>query len=209
VPRSGRATRSVARCRRCSRNPSPYAPRAPRPCNALRENGCSVLCTREPGSGDLGAMIREALLSGAAISRETELFLFLADRAEHVARTVRPALARGDIVLCDRFGDSTVAYQGYARGLPIEKLRDLNSLATGGLVPDLTLLFDIEPELGLARLQTKDRIDAESPEFHVLVRQGFLAEMKNDPSRWVRIDAGQAPESVAKEALLSISQRMV
>lgn len=168
----------------------------------------TVLVTREPGSGSVGAEIRRILLHGDELADRCELFLFLADRAQHIEAIVKPALARGEIVLCDRHADSTVVYQGYGRGLELDRLRELNRFATGGLKPDLTLLFDIEPEFGLARVENKDRLDSESLDFHRRVREGFLAEMELDPERWVRVDAARSREEVAKDAEKAILDRM-
>ncbi len=170
----------------------------------LRLEGREVLTTREPGAGEVGRAVREILLHGGTLEPLTELFLFLADRAEHVAKTIRPALDRGEIVLCDRHADSTVVYQGYGRGLDIERLRDLNSLATLGLSPDLTLLLDLDPAVGLARAKGADRLDKEPLEFHQRVRDGFLKEAAHEPDRWRVIDAGQPVETVAEQCLLAI-----
>jgi dTMP kinase len=171
---------------------------------ALREGGREVVTTREPGAGEFGSAVRDLLLHGGDIEPLTELFLFLADRAEHVAKTVRPALARGAVVLCDRHADSTVVYQGYGRGLDLDQLRSLNSLATGGLVPDLTLLLDVPPEVGLARVSKGDRLDKEPLDFHKRVREGFLTEAEREPGRWRIIDASQPSESVAQDCLSAV-----
>jgi dTMP kinase len=165
----------------------------------LRELGRDVLTTREPGSGEVGRAVREVLLHGGDLEPLTELFLFLADRAEHVAKTIMPALAKGTVVLCDRHADSTVVYQGYGRGLDVEKLRELNAMATQGLRPDVTLLLDIDPALGLQRTQDKDRLDSEPIEFHHRVRQGFLSEAKREPDRWRVVDASRSPEEVVSD----------
>jgi len=162
----------------------------------LREAGSEVLTTREPGAGAFGKSIREILLHGDDIDPKAELLLFLADRANHVATIIRPALDRGQIVLCDRYADSTLVYQAFARGLDETFARTGNLFATGGLMPDLTLLFDLKPELGLARLGAKDRLDAQPIEFHRRVRQGFLNEAASDKKRWRIIDASGAPEGV-------------
>ena len=165
----------------------------------LREAGMDVLTTREPGAGDVGQAVRQILLHGGSIEPLTELFLFLADRSEHVAKTVRPALARGQVVLCDRHADSTVVYQGYARGLDLARLRSLNELATGGLKPDLTLLLDLDVRTGVARTQDKDRLDNEPIEFHERVRAGFLAEADREPGRWRAVDASRPLDEVVEE----------
>lgn len=170
--------------------------------------GCSCLITREPGAGDVGRRVREILLEGEAIDARCELFLFLADRAQHVASVIRPSLERGEVVLCDRHADSTIVYQGYGRGLDLDWLRELNSYATDGLKPDLTLLLDIEPELGLARVADKDRLDNESIEFHRRVRQGFLYEAQREPDRWTILNAANRPDVVADAAAQAIFARM-
>ena len=165
----------------------------------LRGSGLDVLTTREPGAGEVGQAVRQILLHGESIEPLTELFLFLADRSEHVAKTVRPALARGQVVLCDRHADSTVVYQGYARGLDLARLRSLNELATGGLKPDLTLLLDLDVKTGIARTQDKDRLDNEPIEFHERVRAGFLAEADLEPGRWKVVDASRPLDEVVEE----------
>lgn len=162
----------------------------------LESLGKSVVVTREPGGGEFGASIRKLLLEGDDISTPAELFLFLADRAENIDKIVKPAMQNGVIVLCDRHADSTVVYQGYARGFNLEQLRTLNSLATNNLKPDLTFLLDLNPKIGLKRQTKQDRLDRESLEFHQKVRNGFLAESKIDPVRWCIVDAEKNPEEV-------------
>lgn len=142
--------------------------------------------------------MRNLLLEGGEMDAKAELFLFLADRAEHIAHLVSPALNAGRIVLCDRHADSTLVYQGYGRGLDVELLRDLNRFATGGLTPNLTLLLDVEPAVGLARQTKGDRLDRESMEFHVRVREGFLTEARREPERWRVVDASADPDEVAE-----------
>lgn len=171
----------------------------------LEASGVEVVVTREPGAGTFGAGVRRLLLEGEAMTPWAEVFLFLADRANHVATLVRPALERGAWVVCDRHADSTVVYQGYARGLDIGELRRLNRLATGGLVPDKTLLLDLPVEIGLARVQDANRLDAESIDFHQRVRDGFLTEATLEPSRWVVIDADQTADAVAEAAWSSLA----
>jgi dTMP kinase len=162
----------------------------------LRGEGRPVVSTREPGSGTVGLQIREALLHSGPIDPRCELFLFLADRANHMTTVVRPALERNEIVLCDRYADSTVVYQAHARGLDPVGVRELNAYATDGLIPNLTILFDLEPELGLKRLTSKDRLDAEPIVFHRRVREGFLVEARRDPNRWRIVDASRTVEQV-------------
>jgi len=162
----------------------------------LRQIGKTVVTTREPGAGDFGKQIRQILLHGEDIDPKAELLLFLADRSNHVATIIRPALDEGKIVLCDRYADSTLVYQAYARGLDDAFARAGNAFATGNLNPDLTLLFDLEPSIGLARLTNKDRLDAQPIEFHRKVREGFLKEASDQPARWRIIDASAGPNEV-------------
>lgn len=173
----------------------------------LQSRGIEVVCTREPGGGTLGPRVRELLLHGGDLDPRAEIFLFLADRSQHGVEVIRPALAAGKVVLCDRYADSTVVYQGHARGFDVEQLRAWNALATGGLVPDLTLLFDLEPEAGLARIAHKDRLDAEPLAFHQRVRAGFLREAASEPERWVILSADQTPEVVAQHTIEAVELR--
>ena len=167
---------------------------------ALRASGKVVLVTREPGGGEFGPQIREILLDSEHVIPRAELFLLLADRSSHVERIIRPALDRKEIVLCDRYADSTIAYQGYGRGLSLEFLRELNTFATGGLIPDRTYLLDLPPAVGLSRAVKGDRMDREPLEFHEKVRAGFLAEAALHP-RWRVVDATQDPNAVLAEVL--------
>lgn len=180
----------------------------------LEADGHRVLVTKEPGSPYLKHKIRQVLLDGGAMTPWAEVFLFLADRTEHVSTVIRPALAEGTIVLCDRYGDSTTVYQGAGRGLDRTKLRELNALATDGLRPELTLLFVIDPELAAARLgqpgraKELNRMDKEGLDFQRNIAQGFEEEAKLDPERWVKIDASLAPDQVAEKVLDAIASRM-
>jgi dTMP kinase len=157
-------------------------------------------------------MIRRALLEAGdeKISPETELFLYLADRAQHVREVVRPALAAGKIVLCDRFTDSTLAYQGYGRGVDIRMLDRLNRMASGGVMPDLTFLLDCSPEVGLSRTAARmemqkpggrreDRFERKEREFHERVRSGFQELARNDANRVRLLDAARAIEDLHTE----------
>lgn len=175
----------------------------------LRSEGHDVLVTREPGGSNIGPKIREILLGGDTVSPLAELLLFLADRTQHVEQVIRPHLAKGGVVLCDRFRDSTVAYQGYARGFDVALLEQLNDVATLSLKPDLTLLFDLDPEVGLARQTDKDRLDLEPLEFHQKVREGFLEIMKKEPERVIRVDASLEPQQVQANCLEIIRSRFV
>ena len=182
----------------------------------LERRGYDVLRTREPGGCGLGRALRPILLDAStrSLNMRAELYLFLADRAQHVAEVIRPALEAGQIVLCDRYTDSTLAYQGYGRGLDPEKLRRINEMATGGLVPDLTLLMDLPVGLGLERaglrnqrqgtVLSEGRFDAESMDFHERVRQGYLALAAEEPCRIACIDTEQRPEDVLLQGLSAV-----
>jgi dTMP kinase len=175
----------------------------------LRARGCEVVCVREPGGTPIGEAIRGLLQhdeAGEPPVAECEVFLFLASRA-HLARTViRPAMERGACVLCDRYADSTLAYQGYGRGFPVETLRALNAFAIGDCVPDLTLLLDLEIGQGFARLAARhgadaaagpDRMEREAAAFHHRVREGFLELARAEPQRWRVISAAGREDDVA------------
>jgi dTMP kinase len=163
----------------------------------LRRQGLSVLLTAEPHT----TFIRQLLMTTDDRTAWTETFLFLSDRAEHVAKVIRPALQRGEIVLCDRFIDSTIAYQGFGLGLPVEQLMQLNDTATGGLVPNLTILLDIDPETGLRRSQRKTIFERRSLEFHERVRYGYLWLASREPHRIKVVDASQPLESIVEQTL--------
>ena len=175
----------------------------------LRQAGYPCLCTREPGGTALGRALREILLHGDPLTPLAELFLYAADRAEHVQKCILPALAAGQVVVCDRFTDSTLAYQGYGRGLDLEKIRQLNHLATGGLQPHLTLWLDLPPEVGLARSGLADRLEQERLEFHRRVHQGFQTLAAAEPQRIVRIDAEGSPLEVAARIWSVVKPRLL
>ena len=174
----------------------------------LRQEGYACLCTREPGDTALGRRLRDLLLYGDPLARVTELLLYAADRAEHVSKVIVPALAAGQVVVCDRFTDSTLAYQGYGRGLDLEKIRLLNHLATGGLQTHLTLWLDLPPEVGLARSGLADRIEREHLEFYRRVYQGFQVLAASEPQRIVRIDAEGSLEEVANRIWSEVECRL-
>lgn len=177
--------------------------------DALRTEGREVIVTAEPGGDPVAQEIRTILLhSKDEIVPEAELLLYLASRAQHVKHTLLPALERGAIVISDRYADSSFAYQGYARGIDLDALRRLNEFATGGLVPDLTLLLDIPVEFGLERQQDKNRFEAESVEFHKKVRNGFHELVKHEPGRWVVVDAHGSVDDVLKRILKVVEERL-
>lgn len=156
--------------------------------SALEKEGATVCVTREPGGDSVSETVRHLLLTSDMTPR-AELLLFLASRAQNVEHVIRPHLLKGGIVLCDRFIDSSVAYQGMARGLGMEAVAHLNTFATNGLIPDLTFLLDLDPASGLARQSDHNRMENEGLEFHRIARQGFLAAAVNEPARIVVLDA--------------------
>lgn len=176
----------------------------------LKEEGYEVCLTQEPGGTELGRAI-EGLLEGTqAPAPLAELLLFAADRAQHVVEVIAPALAAGRVVVCDRFADSTLAYQGYGRGLDLDLVRRLNEAATGGLRPDLTLLLDLPPEVGLAREGEQLDVTGREPlAFHERVREGFLALAKAEPELFVVIDGALALEEVAERAWAAVEERLL
>jgi dTMP kinase len=164
----------------------------------LREQGRECVVTKEPGGTPISDRIRAILLDSAATGMDamTELLLYAASRRQHTVEVIRPALARGVIVLCDRYTDATLAYQGYGRRLDLDRLQALNQWATDGLRPDLTLLFDIDEESGLARAHARNaqmpvdegRFEAEDLRFHRRVREGYLAMAEAEPKRFAIVD---------------------
>ncbi len=162
----------------------------------LREQGYSNITTREPGGTEIGDQVRAILtnLDNTSMHPRTEILLFLAARAQLVEQCIRPALSQGSVVLCDRYGDSTLAYQGYGHGTDLDRLRQMLNFATGSLWPDLTLLLDIDPEQGLKRKRSGgewNRLDAYNLPFHQRVRQGYQELARQEPQRWVVVDASQ------------------
>jgi dTMP kinase len=169
----------------------------------LRMNGCDVLSTREPGGTQLGLRLRAALLDAQEeVDPLTELLVFAADRAQHVRRMLRPSLESGRVVLSDRYADATVAYQGGGRGFPPELIAEIVHLATDGLVPDLTLLFDVSINESTNRMtrrsssekNSRDRLDTENSDFHSRVREAYLAIAEADPERVKLVDTSGAVE---------------
>ena len=187
----------------------------------VRAQGYACISTREPGGTPLGARIRGLLLDpdNADIDPTAELLLYAADRVQHVQRIIRPALAAGQVVLCDRFADATVAYQGYARSLGLETIAALHRLVLGGLKPDLTLLIDVPAEVGLARAWTavkqggrsrsETRFEQEALDFHRRVRDGYLDLARREPERYAIIDAAADQESVSAQIIAALSAYMV
>ncbi|WP_320175620.1 dTMP kinase [Maridesulfovibrio sp.] len=186
----------------------------------LEESGHSVDVTLEPGGSRIGKELRKILLNmdSTDITGECELFLYLADRAQHVSQVIKPAVEAGKIIISDRFADSTIVYQGYGRGLDPKLLRELNDVAVCGSWPDLTILLDIDPEIGLKRAMTRNlqenkmqeegRFEAESLDFHSRVREGYLtwAALNND--RIVVVDADQTPDEIFEEIKEKVVERI-
>lgn len=164
----------------------------------LRSKGFKTLLTREPGAKGLGEKLREILLNyNGEVSPVCESFLFLADRAQHIDCIIKPAIESGVIVLCDRHTDSTVAYQGYGRGLDINRIRELNKIAVGSVSPDLTIVFDVDVETSMKRVgKEKDRMESAGVEFFERVRNGFLEIAKQEPDRVKVIDSTKSIESI-------------
>lgn len=168
-----------------------------------------ILCLREPGGTWIGEQIRHLLQyseEAFTMHAETELLLFAASRAQLVREVIVPALARGAVVLCDRFFDSTTAYQGAARALDLDCVKNINHFATGGLVPNLTILLDLDVQLGRTRMAernkkstTLDRMEQESETFYEAVRHGYLALAASEPARWVVLDAAHDIETIAQQ----------
>jgi dTMP kinase len=174
--------------------------------------GPNVILTREPGGTPISERIRDLFLTSEGITAATELLLIAAARAQHVDEFIRPALETNQIVICDRFIDATVAYQGYRGGIDLELIHQLNRTATGGLMPDLTFVLDLPPEIGLQRQQQgeahRDRLDREPLESHHKVREGYLSVAKAEPHRVKLIDATQSPDAV-HAALLTEYQEFI
>lgn len=166
----------------------------------LRARGREVVTTREPGGTPAAEDVRAILLSNAhaGLDDRAEALLFAAARGEHVARVIRPALERGADVVCDRYLDSSVAYQGYGRELGADTVRDLSLWATGGLLPDLVVLLDVDPSTGLARAGEPDRLESEPLAYHERVRRGFLELASRDPGRYLVLPASRTVESLAE-----------
>jgi dTMP kinase len=184
----------------------------------LRSKGYDVLLTREPGGTVIGDQIREVLhnLENTAMHPRAELLLYNASRAQLVEEVIRPQLATGGLVVCDRFYDSTLAYQGYGHGLDLEALRTIIVFATGGLRPDMTIYLDISPEDGLQRRLSAvaqgeewNRLDDMAMAFHRRVREGYHKLIAAEPERWVCINGAQPVEKVQAEILAALGKRLL
>lgn len=181
---------------------------------ALRARGHDVVETREPGGTAAGAAMRALLLGAEAtpLTPLAELFLYCADRTQHVAETIRPALDAGRVVICDRFSDSTVAYQGYGRGLDLDLVRGLDARARQGLEPWLTVLLDCPADIGLARAKARagvaDRFERETLAFHERVRAGFVALAAETPARVVVVDSTTEPDAASTHILATVLGRL-
>ena len=181
----------------------------------LEENGHQVVTTREPGGVPISEAIREVILDqkNTEMDGKTELLLYIASRRQHLIEKVLPALESGKLVIMDRFIDSSVAYQGFGRGLGVSDIEWLNRFATDGLKPDVTLYFDLDVEEGLARIDRNknrevNRLDLEGLDMHRRVRQGYLYAFENEPDRIVKIDASQTLESVVQDSLAVLNKRL-
>lgn len=180
---------------------------------SLREQGYDVLATREPGGTPISEQIRTVLgrLENTEMHSRTEILLFQASRAQLVEEVIRPHLAKGGMVICDRYADSTLAYQGYGRQQDMTALRSLVNFATGGLKPDLTLLLDIDVEMGLRRRRKGgewNRLDALDVAFYERVRQGYHSLAQEEPERWVIIDASQPFKQVQADLRQAVAGRL-
>lgn len=181
--------------------------------NFLKEKGYSIVAVREPGSTEIGDQVREILtrMDNTSMHPRTEILLFLAARAQLVEQRIRPELSKGSVILCDRYADSTLAYQGYGHGTDLALLRQLLDFTTGQLWPDLTLLLDIDPEIGLPRKKRGgewNRLDAYELAFHQRVRKGYLELASQAPDRWAVIDASQPIDIVQSHIRQVIMQHL-
>lgn len=184
----------------------------------LRDRGHKCVTTKEPGGTPIGDRVRAILLDPQAEGMDalSELFLLAASRRQHVVELVQPALEQGAVVLCDRFADASVVYQGYGRGLDLQQVLDINRWATGGIVPDITLVFDLPEAVGLERarsrnatenLMAESRLEGEDLAFHRRVREGYLAVAKEDPARFVVIDGVPSEDEVFASVVRILRER--
>ncbi|KWX79134.1 dTMP kinase [Paenibacillus jilunlii] len=182
----------------------------------LQNHSMPYLITREPGGIEIAEKIRSIILDPAhtAMDARTEALLYAASRSQHLAEVVEPALKEGLTVLCDRFVDSSLVYQGYARGLGIEQVRSINQFATGGRMPDLTFYLDVDPEVGLSRIAANqdrevNRLDLESMAFHRKVREGYRQVVESDPQRIVVLDANRPIHMVEQDIVQTLKDRIL
>jgi len=184
----------------------------------LQNRGFPVLLTREPGGTEIGDQVRAVLhdIRNMAMLPATEVLLYSASRAQIVGQVIRPALAAGQIVICDRYADSTLAYQGYGRGLDLSALRFITAFATGGLMPDLTFYLDLPVEAGLRRKQAAfqahqgewNRMDQQSTDFYRRVREGYLSLAAQEPQRWVIVNADRDVQTIHQEIVAWVEKRL-
>ena len=181
----------------------------------LSKEGYEVILTREPGGTPISEQIREIILNkkNTEMDGMTEALLYAAARRQHIVEKVLPALKEGKIVFSDRFLDSSLAYQGGARGLGIDRVYELNQYATDGLLPDLTVFFELKPEVGIARIEANNqrevnRLDVEKMEFHQRVHDSFMELARRFPERFLIVDAAKSPKEVAEEAYKIIEQKL-
>ncbi len=188
---------------------------APLLAQRLKERGLNAIHMREPGGTPIGDQIRTVLhdMKNQAMDAHAELLLYSASRAQLVAQVIRPHLAAGGIVVCDRYADSTMAYQGYGRGLDLDALREITRFATGGLTPDLTLYLKIDPARGLMRRNASggewNRMDAQTLDFYQRVCDGYTRLIAADPDRWIVIDADQPVQAVQQAINAAVDQRLL
>ncbi|MEC0170699.1 dTMP kinase [Paenibacillus graminis] len=182
----------------------------------LQNHSMPYLITREPGGIEIAEKIRSIILDRAhtAMDARTEALLYAASRSQHLAEVVEPALKEGLTVLCDRFVDSSLVYQGYARGLGVEEVRSINQFATGGRMPDLTFYLDVDPEVGLSRIAANqdrevNRLDLESMAFHQKVREGYRQVVESDPQRIVVLDANRPIHMVEQDIIQTLKDRIL
>jgi len=178
----------------------------------LRSRGLDVVLTREPDGTAMGAALRRLFeADGPPPGPLAQVFLFMAARQQHIATVIRPALSRGAVVLSDRYADATMAYQGYGLGVDLDTIRDLNALATGGLTPDLTLLLDLDPAVGMARIRDRrlDAFEKMDLTFHRRVRDGYLEIARTEKRRIVVLDASQHPDPLFASIESAVGDRLL
>ena len=180
-------------------------------CDTLVAEGHKVALLREPGGTDIGEQIRKILLNAdhSAMAPATELFLYAAARAQLTAEMIKPAMAVNDVVISDRYLDSTTVYQGYGRGIDISFIQQLNDTATESIAPDLTFVLDVDVDIGSARGATEDRLERETIEFKARVREGYRKLAETEPFRVILLDGAQSPEEVAKLVFERTTEKLV